>query len=151
MLFRSVRVGKKNQQKFPQLETKYPGCFFLERVSHTYSISRRSGDIGSTATVIQFPIRVAFCNTTHKMQGQSIYAPTKVVLDIDSAFGRAMAYVMLSRVQCLDQLYIVGKLDPKKITVDPKCLEELQRLERISINRNPTPWNAIVSGKQTRT
>ena len=68
-------------------------------------------------------------------------------MDIDSVFGKAMAYVMLSRVQSLDQIYILGKLNPKKITVDQKCLEELERLERISINRNPTPWNAQAPGK----
>ena len=89
---------------------------------------------------------MAFCITTHRIQGQSILAPTKVVMDIDSVFGKAMAYVMLSRVQSLDQVYILGKLNPKKITVDQKCLEELKRLERISINRNPTPWNAQAPG-----
>jgi len=73
-------------------------------------------------------------------------APTKVVLDIDSVFGKAMAYVMLSRVQSLDQVYILGKLNPKKITIEKKSLEELKRLERISINRNPTPWNAPTLG-----
>ena len=54
---RDPTVGKKNQAKFPQLALRYPGCIFLERQSHTYSISKKSGDVGSTATVIQFPVR----------------------------------------------------------------------------------------------
>ena len=57
---RDPTVGLQNQAKFPQLAQQHPGCFFLERSSHTYSISKRSGDIGSTATVIQFPIRYIF-------------------------------------------------------------------------------------------
>ena len=139
-------VGERNRAKFPQLAERYPDCFFLERITHTYTISRRSGDIGSTASLFQFPVRLAFAITTHKIQGQSILAPAKVVLDIDSSFQPAMVYVMLSRVQRLDQIYILGKFNPKKISCIKASLEETERLERISINRNPTPWNAAITG-----
>ena len=50
-------VGQRNQAKFPQLAQRYPDCFFLERITHTYSIGKRSGDIGSTASLFQFPVR----------------------------------------------------------------------------------------------
>ena len=90
--------------------------------------------------------RLAFAITTHKIQGQSILAPSKVVVDIESSWGPAMVYVMLSRVQRLDQIYILGKFNPKKISCIKASLEETERLERISINRNPTPWNAAIKG-----
>ena len=89
---------------------------------------------------------MAFAITTHKIQGQSTLAPAKVVLDIDSSFQAAMVYVMLSRVQRMDQIYILGKFNPKKISCIKASLEESERLERISINRNPTPWNAAITG-----
>ena len=57
-----------------------------------------------------------------------------------------MVYVMLSRVQRLDQIYILGRFNPKKISCIKASLEETERLERISINRNPTPWNAALTG-----
>ena len=52
--------GKLNRQKHPLLASKYPNCIFLERTSFQYSIRNKSGQVGSTATVVQFPIRVRF-------------------------------------------------------------------------------------------
>lgn len=45
-----------------------------------------------------------------------------------------------SRVCSLEQLYIVEKLDPEKITVDEKVKMEAARLDKISVNKNPCPW-----------
>ena len=50
------------------------------------------------------------------IQGQSIFSPTKVVLDVSSCFEPAQAYVMMSRVQSLEQVYILNKLDVDKIS-----------------------------------
>ena len=51
-------IGKLNRQKHPQIATDYPNCIVLERISFQYSIRDRSGQVGSTATVVQFPIKV---------------------------------------------------------------------------------------------
>ena len=56
-------------------------------------------------------------------------------MDIDSVFEAGQAYVMLSRIQCLDQLYIVNKLKPTKLKAAPSALEELKRLETISFTK----------------
>ena len=40
-----------------------------------------------------------------------------------------MAYVMLGRSQKLEDIFILGKIDPKDIKVDPDALEETIRLE----------------------
>ena len=61
-------------------------------------------------------------------------------MDISSCFQPAQSYVMLSRVQCIDQVYILNQLDPEKMTINQGALRELKRLELISFNRNPTPW-----------
>ena len=42
--------------------------------------------------------------------------PNNLVIDVTSVFQPGMAYVMFSRVQSLDQLYIVNAMDPEKIT-----------------------------------
>ena len=101
---------------------------------------KKSGDVGSTATVIQFPIKLAFAITSHKIQGQTIQNPTKVVLDINSVFEDAQAYVMLSRVQQLEQVFILGVLDESKIRTSRVALYELQRMKSLSANINPSPW-----------
>ena len=55
-------------------------------------------------------------------------------------FEEAQAYVMLSRVQQLDQIYILESLDESKIRTSQTALWELNRLKQISLNENPTPW-----------
>ena len=44
--------------------------------------------------------------------------PNSLVVDITSANKPGLAYVMLSRVQSLDQLIILDEMDPERITVN---------------------------------
>ena len=134
------KSGEANRSKFRQLAQQYPGCVFIERANRIYQLSKRSGDVGSSASVIQFPVRVAFCMTCHKCQGMSILKPAKVAMDLSSCFQGGMAYVMLSRIQCIDQLYIIGSFDPQVIFADQSALAAVDALEAKSMNRNPTPW-----------
>ena len=137
---KNKKAGKRNREKFPFIAEKYPDCVVVERFSLQYNIRAKSGDVGSTATVVQFPIKLAFAVTVHKIQGATVPSPNKVVMDIDSTFEAAMCYVMLSRVQQLEQIYILDKFDIKKIKLFPHALKELKRLRSISFNENPTPW-----------
>ena len=43
-----------------------------------------------------------------------------------------MAYVMMGRVQDLENLFIVGNFDEKKIRCNKRALEEAMRIEKIS-------------------
>ena len=142
MELRDKRAGRENREKYQKESAQYPGCVFIERISMQYSIRKRGGDIGSTATVFQFPIRVSHAITAHKIQGQSILSPLTVAMDLSSVFQPAQAYVMLSRIQCLEQLIIVGELDEGKIRASEAALNELKRLEKISLNRNPSSWDS---------
>ena len=47
---------------------------------------------------------------------------------------RGMAYVMLGRCEILDDIFIAGDFDERKIRCIPKALEEASRLEKISIS-----------------
>lgn len=129
-----------NRQKHPQIASKYPDCIILEKVSLQYNIRNKSGEVGSTATVVQFPIKLGYAVTVHKVQGATVPAPAKVIMDIDSTFEPAMCYVMLSRVQQLEQVLILNKFDWKKIKNFPQALSELNRLKSISFNQNLSPW-----------
>ena len=121
-------------------ERKYPGCTVIERVMFQYSLGRKISSVSNTARVIQFPLRLCFATTSHKFQGQTVSKPNKIAIDIRTVFTTAMAYVMLSRVQELGQLFILGSVPVSKIYADPRALNELERLERVSINNNPTKW-----------
>ena len=134
------QAGHTNRSKHPALAAKYPECVIIEPVSNQYTLRKKSGDVSTTATVIQFPIKVAFAITSHKIQGQTIAWPTKVALHLDSIFEDAQAHVMLSRAQQISQIYILNRLDENKIRTSRIGLEETERLATISLNANPSPW-----------
>ena len=69
--------------------------------------------------------------------------PNCLVVDIRDSFQPGMVYVMISRVSNMEQLFILDELDPKKIKVSSKVLAENTRMEAVSVNRNPVPWNNI--------
>ena len=68
----------------------------IDRVSINYSIRKKGGAIGSTATLVQFPIKLAHAITAHKVQGQTIPKPLKVAFHIMSIFEEAQGYDILS-------------------------------------------------------
>ena len=66
--------------------------------------------------------------------------PNSLVVDVQSANKPGMVYVMLSRVQSLDQLNILDAIDPSKITVNDLVMAEAARMWKVSVNRNPCSW-----------
>ena len=73
-------------------------------------------------------------------------SPTTVAMSLESVFEAAQAYVMLSRVQQIDQLFIVGSLDEDMFETSEDALKELKRLESISFNKNPSSWHKEDTG-----
>ena len=109
-------------------------------MSFKYSLSKKASTGSSTATVFQFPLKVAHAITAHKIQGQTIPKPLKVALDISSIFEDAQAHVMLSRVEEFEQIFVLETLPDEKIRASPKALAELEQMNGRSINENPIPW-----------
>ena len=136
--FNNEKVGKKNREKNPKLSGKFPGCVFLERFKNPFSLSKKIG--AAKATLYQFPVWPAQAITCHKIQGQSILAPQTVVVDITSCFSAAMAYVEMSRVQNLQQLFFLNRFDRSKIHTDSAAMAEMEKLRVKSWNENPGPW-----------
>ena len=60
-------AGIKNRRKHPGLATKYPDAVVIERATINYSIRKKGGAVGSTATLIQFPVKLAHAITGHKI------------------------------------------------------------------------------------
>ena len=73
-----------------------------------YTLAKKANTVvASTAKLVQFPVVLAFAVTVHKVQGQTIERPLKCVIDLRSVFEGAQAYVMMSRIKELEQLYIL--------------------------------------------
>ena len=62
-------------------------------------------------------------------------------MNLRYVFEGAQAYVMLSRVKELEQVYILEDLPENKIYPIQEALVEIRRLEDVSINKNPTLWD----------
>ena len=138
--FDESHQGKYKRESSRKLQAMYPGATPIERVSFQYSLAKRTTSVSNTAKVIQFPLCLCFSATSHKFQGQTIRKPNKCVADLSTVFQAAQTYTIMSRVENIDQLFILGSLPRSKFYADMIALEELKRLDKVSINRNPTIW-----------
>ena len=132
--------GVEKRNDFPGVSRKYPGCTPIQKYLCPYSLAKKTTIASNTAQVYQFPIVVCFAATTHKFQGGTVNKPNKVALDLRTVFDDAMSYVMLSRVEDINQLFIIGSLPEEKFRTSSKCLTELERLWNKSVNKNPPKW-----------
>ena len=78
--------------------------------------------------------------TGHKSQGMTVRDPRVLVTDLRSAFTDALSYVISSRIESIEQIFFSHSLPRKKFKCSETVLEEIDRLEDISINNNPTAW-----------
>ena len=64
----------------------------IEKLEFVYSISKNAKLGSATATAYQFPLRLAFASTAHKVQGLTIKKPSSLVVDLRSVRENAQAY-----------------------------------------------------------
>ena len=132
--------GKMKQFSTPEITAKYPEGTVIERVSFSFSLSKSKQGSIATAKVEQFPVKLSFAITAHKIQGQTVKKPQKVVVDLSSVFQPAMAYVMLSRVESINQLYILEKFKEEKLYASQVAIDELKKMNKRSVNENTSNW-----------
>ena len=108
-----------------------------------YSLSKKGNN--SNAIAIQFPLKLAFAATAHKVQGLTVKKPNYLVVDLQSVREAAQAYVILSRVQALSQLFILVSVYAEKIYACAKAMAELESLQKKALNFRPNPNNVLIS------
>ncbi|XP_028298421.1 uncharacterized protein LOC114460697 [Gouania willdenowi] len=99
-------------------------------------IERSEENIGTKGGVVrrQFPLKLAFACTAHKVQGMTV---TSAVVSLKRIFQPGMAYVALSRTTSLQGLSIID-FDEKKIYADPAITSALQQMRSASF-KSVTP------------
>ena len=133
--------GREMRRCHPKLSGSKPGCTPIFKQVHKYSTSKSTKGVkAKVATVHQFPLILSFASTTHKIQGQTIIAPRKAAMDLKSVFGANQSYVMLGRVQQLEQLFLIGSLAEGKIYANKGAKDQLAVLKARSVNKNPSVW-----------
>ena len=59
-------------------------------VEHPLKKSKCKKSVINTATVIQFPVKLAFVCTAHKVKGLTIPKPLKLIINVMDTFAAAM-------------------------------------------------------------
>ena len=134
--FDDEKSGKEKRMNNVALQRKYSGSLAtpIERLEFHYSLSKKKTSSVSNAMAIQFPLRLAFSATAHKIQGYTVVKPNNLVIDLRGVKEAAQAYVMLSRVQALSQLIILDSVCAHKIYANEHALKEHARLTDVAIN-----------------
>ena len=137
--FDDIEDGKRRRANFDQVVAKYHGLNAtpIEKMEITFSQSKKND--GAQGTAVNFPLKLCYAITAHKIQGLTVKKPTCIVLHLHGYLRPAMGYVMLSRIQCLDQLIIVRppstkpELQMERIKPWDTALTELNRLQTVDI------------------
>lgn len=88
----------------------------------SFAMQDAEGNI--TASVIQFPLTLAYATTIHKSQGATL---DDLWCDLSSLWEPGHAYVALSRLRSSEGLHLIG-WNPRSIIVDPKVLNFYSQL-----------------------
>ena len=121
------------------MAAKFPTGTGIELQSVNYSLKANAQQ---NLNVIQFPLKLAYAVTAHKIQGQSLPKPLKIAMDLGATFTPSQAYVMLSRVEDIKQVVIMQAFQADNITINADALAELKKMTKRSENANPTPWRS---------
>ena len=118
--FDSNRVGISARNKSIH-KRDYPDAVPITQVHATFRIGRRKALEVSRK---QFPIKLAWGLTIHKVQGLTV---DKAIVSMAGRFQAGQAYVALSRVTTLNGLFITD-FDPQKLKADESVKSEMKRL-----------------------
>ncbi|XP_069109785.1 ATP-dependent DNA helicase PIF1-like [Argopecten irradians] len=122
-----------------QLKNATPIC----RSEISYTVSNKSKSLSVTRQ--QFPIKLCWTCTIHKVQGITL---NNIVVSFDNRFNHGQAYVALSRSRTLNGLYILN-FDDKKITANSSVIKEMERMRKECVVKLDCP--ELVKGENDLT
>lgn len=89
----------------------------------SFALQDAEGNV--VASVIQFPLTLAYATTIHKSQGATL---DDLWCDLSQLWEPGQAYVALSRLRSAQGLHLIG-WNPRSIIVDPQVLDFYHRLK----------------------
>ena len=103
---------------------RFPQATPIERSEISFTVHKKNR--GLTITRHQFPLKLAWACTIHKVQGLTV---SRIVVSFKHRFNDGQAYVALSRVRSADGLFLLD-FDPAKIRASDAVLEEMDFLTK---------------------
>ena len=95
--FDDKESGVKQRQKYPGLSAKYASQNGTPIIRHEFDYqygTKRGYKHAVTKKIRQFPLRLSWAITCHKMQGQTVKKGSKLIVHWHTKLKNGMAYVM---------------------------------------------------------
>ena len=135
--FDDPQVGEEIRTNYQHLSNsvRNEGGVPIFLAQFTYNIPGRNpkSKHGAKCIITQFPLRLAFAFTAHKLQGVTLKRGTDLIVHKMTFNRPGMGYVMLSRCEDINNIFLDNNFELKSIIPDEKSLEETRRLERNDI------------------
>ena len=133
--FDDPETGKNTCQSFDHENNLTP----VERITFEYKVGKKNVQNSTNVKVIQFSLKLAWTATVHKFHGQTITKPMCLVGHMEQINQAAQAYVLLGRIQSIDQLYL-SSLESSKIKINTEASAEAFRLCSVALNAKRPLW-----------
>ncbi|VDI78602.1 ATP-dependent DNA helicase PIF1 [Mytilus galloprovincialis] len=108
--------------RFPVENKQFSSATPIARSEISFTLSSKNK--GLKMSRLQFPIKLAWACTIHKVQGITV---NQIVVSFQNTFFDGQAYVALSRARTLTGLYL-EHFEEKKIKANKSVLKEMDRL-----------------------
>ena len=139
--FDSQDAGIEQSREFSSISNKYQNeraCpIFKKTVEEPMPFAKKNrskGKVhGSTYKITQFPLRLAWASTTHKLQGITIKKGSNLVTHGDPKMPDSIYYVMLSRVAASENVFNEN-FSPEKLKANSDALEANKDLKKKRYN-----------------
>ncbi|KAK7878952.1 hypothetical protein WMY93_034202, partial [Mugilogobius chulae] len=116
------RLGLDLDNKNPRKKSGSDNLVYLERSEE--NVTKKKGFVRR-----QFPIKLAFACTIHKVQGMTT---SSAVVSFKQIFQAGMGYVAVSRVTSLSGLHIID-MDETKLYANPDITESLNNMQKSNL------------------
>jgi ATP-dependent exoDNAse (exonuclease V) alpha subunit len=124
--FSDTNIGKETRLRCKYDLSNFPQYSVpIERIEAIFSLSTSKKNIQATRN--QFPIRLYWACTVHKIQGQSL---EQVYISFEGNFTNGQSHVALSRATSLNWLFL-SEFSKKKNCVSSVVKKEMTRLRQI--------------------
>ncbi len=132
--FDNPEIGRDHGERHKHLIAKYPKIegipIFKSTLEYQKSAAKSSRQHGTKCRVSQFPLRLSWASTAHKLQGTTIKKGNDLVVHGHKRLPKNMVYVMLSRVSDIKNVFIDDEFDFDKILCHPASAEENEKLKK---------------------
>ena len=135
--FNDPTVGEETRRTYQHLSKsiKDDGGVPIFFTPMTYGIPGRNSNSkhGATVTITQVPLNLGYAFTAHKLQGVTLKKGTDLYIHKTVWIQPGMAYVMLSRCEDIENVFLDNDFPFKCIKAEKQSLEETKRLEKEDI------------------